>query len=58
MSVIICRGHIRLSKHTFQIFLLLTTVVKIDVELRFLTLLLFDVQFEKKNIVNRVGGQN
>ena len=38
MLLIICRGHIRASKGTFQIFLWLTVLWQIDILVKFCTL--------------------
>ena len=37
MSLMICRGHIRASKGTFQIFLWLTVLWQIDILVKFCT---------------------
>ena len=47
-QLMICRGHIRASKDTFQIFLWLTVLWQIDI------LVQFQVKFER--VVNGLGG--
>ena len=37
-QLMICRGHIRVSKETFQIFLWLTVLCQIDILVQFCTL--------------------
>ena len=52
MLLMICRGHIRASKHTFQFFLWLTVLWQIDILVIFCTLV-----FISGLIVNGLGGQ-
>ena len=51
MSLMICRGHIRASKGTFQIFLWLTVIWQIDILVQFYTLVFIS------RVVNGLGGQ-
>ena len=51
-QLMICRGHIRASKGTFQIFLWLTVLWQIDI---FALWSSFQVKFER--VVNGLGGQ-
>ena len=44
MSLMICRGHIRASKGTFQIFLWLTVLWQIDILVQFCTLVFISSQ--------------
>ena len=44
MSLVICRGHIRASKGTFQIFLWLTVLSQIDILVQFCTLVFISTQ--------------
>ena len=53
MSLMICRGHIRASKGTFEFFLWLTVLWQIDILVQFCTS--FQVEFER--VVNGLGGQ-
>ena len=55
MSLMICRGHIRASKGTFQIFLRLTVLWQMDILVQFCTLVFISVEFER--VVNGLGGQ-
>ena len=43
-QLMICRGHIRASKGTFQIFLLLRVLWQIDILVKFCTLVLISSQ--------------
>ena len=54
-QLIICRGHIRASKSTFQIFLWLTVLWQINILFNFVLLSSFQVEFER--VVNGLGGQ-
>ena len=54
-QLMICRGHIRASKDTFQIFLWLTVLWQIDILVKFCTFSSFQVEFER--VVNGLGGQ-
>ena len=47
MSLMICRGHIRASKGTFQIFLWLMVLWLIDILVQFCTLVLNSSQISK-----------
>ena len=53
--LMICRGHIRASKDTFQIFLWLTVPCQIDILFNFALWSSFQVEFER--VVNDLGGQ-
>ena len=55
MSLMICRGHIRASKGTFQIFLWLTVLWQIDILVNFALWSSFQLEFER--VVNGLGGQ-
>ena len=44
MSLMICRGHIRASKGTFQIFLWLTVLWQIDILVQVCTLIFISSQ--------------
>ena len=56
MSLMICRGHIRASKGTFQIFLWLTVLWQIDILVQFCSLVFISqVAFER--VINGLGGQ-
>ena len=55
MSLMICRGHIRASKGTFQIFLWLMVLWQIDILFNFALWSSFQVEFE--GVVNALGGQ-
>ena len=55
-QLMICRGHIRASKGTFQIFLWLMVVWQIDILVNFALLSSFQVEFER--VVNEFGDQN
>ena len=54
-QMMICRGHIRASKGTFQIFLWLTVLWQIDILVQFALWSSFQVEFER--VVNGLGGQ-
>ena len=54
-QLMICRGHIRASKGTFQVILWLTVLWQIDILVKFCTLSSFHVEFER--VVNGLGGQ-
>ena len=56
MSLMICRGHIRASKGTFQIFFCLTVLWQIDIKSNFALWSSFEVTFER--VANGLGGQN
>ena len=43
-QLMICRGHIRVSKGTFQIFLWLTVLWQIDILVQFCTLIFISSQ--------------
>ena len=47
MSLMICRGHIKASKGTFQIFLWLTVLWQIDILVQFCTLVFISCQIWK-----------
>ena len=47
MSLLICRGHIKASKRTFQIFLWLTVLWQIDILVQFCTLVSISSQIWK-----------
>ena len=55
-QLMICRGHIRASKGTFQIFLWLTVLWQMDILVQFLH---FDLHFKSnlKKVINGLGGQ-
>ena len=55
MSLMICRGHIRASKDTFQIFLWLTVLWQIDILFNFALWSSFQVEFER--VLNGLEGQ-
>ena len=54
-QLMICRGHIRASKGTFQFFWWLTVLWQIDILVTFCTFSSFQVEFER--VVNGLGGQ-
>ena len=54
-QLMICRGHIRASKGTFQIFFCLTVLWQIDIKSNFALWSSFQVEFER--VVNGLGGQ-
>ena len=55
-QLMICRGHIRATKGTFQIFLWLTVLWQIDILVQILHFgLHFKCKFER--VVNGLGGQ-
>ena len=56
MSLMICRGHIRASKGTFEIFFSLTVLWQIDIKSNFAFWSSFKVIFER--VVNGLGGKN
>ena len=53
-QLVICRGHIRASKGTFQIFFCLTVLWPIDIKSNFALWSSFKVEFER--VVNGLGG--
>ena len=55
MSLMICRGHIRASNGTFQIFLWLTVLWQIDILVQFALWSSFQVEFER--VISGLGGQ-
>ena len=55
MSLMICRGHTRASKGTFQIFLWLTVLWQMYILVQFCTFVFNYVEFER--VVNGLGGQ-
>ena len=54
-QLMICRGHIRASKGTFQIFLWLMVLWQIDIYFNFVLWSSFQVEFER--VINGLGGQ-
>ena len=56
MSLMICRGHIRACRGTFQIFFCMTVLWQIDIKSNFALWSSFKVTFER--VVNGLGGQN
>ena len=52
-QLMICRGHIRASKGTFQIFLWLTVLWQIDILVQFVLWSSFQLEFER--VVNGSG---
>ena len=56
MSLMICRGHIRASTGTFEIFFCLAVLWQIDIKSNFALWSSFKVIFER--VVNGLGGQN
>ena len=55
MSLMICRGHIRASKGTFQFFVVTSFMVKLIFKSNSIPLSSFQVKFER--VVNGLGGQ-
>ena len=54
-QLMICSGHIRACKGTFQIFFCLTVLWQIDIKSNFSLWSSFQVEFER--VVNGLGGQ-
>ena len=55
-QLVICKGHIRISKGTFQKTYVIDSMIKLMLNSRFITVSLFEVWFE--TVVNRLGIQN
>ena len=54
-QLMICRGHIRASKDTFQMFLWVMVLWQIDILVNFVLCSSFQVEFQR--VLNGLGGQ-